>query len=68
MLQFIHDLLPSRVVFGAGSLAQLPDAAMRLGANHALVLCTPSTPTASRCACWPTTPTATSAPPTRTTR
>ena len=25
MLEFVHDALPGRVVFGAGSLARLPD-------------------------------------------
>jgi alcohol dehydrogenase class IV len=34
-------MLPGRVIFGAGSLAQLPDEVARLGAGKALVLCTP---------------------------
>src|SRR5690606_6065512 len=33
--------LPSRVVFGAGSLEQLPQAIDAMGARRALVLCTP---------------------------
>jgi len=43
MLQdrFHYSPLPGRVVFGAGSLAALPDEVARLGATRALVLCTP---------------------------
>jgi len=41
MLAFVYDALPSRVVFGAGSLDKLFDEARRLGAHRALVLCTP---------------------------
>lgn len=38
---FIYSAQPSRVVFGAGSLAGLADELKALGANKALVLCTP---------------------------
>jgi maleylacetate reductase len=38
---FVHEALPSRVVFGAGSLQQLPAEIDKLGAARALVLCTP---------------------------
>jgi maleylacetate reductase len=38
---FIYDILPSRVVFGAGCLDQLPAEIERLGATKALVLSTP---------------------------
>lgn len=41
MRGFTYEMLPGRVVFGAGSLAQLPDEVARLGAGKALVLCTP---------------------------
>jgi alcohol dehydrogenase class IV len=41
MLPFIYDILPSRVIFGAGSLDQLPAEVERLGATRALVLSTP---------------------------
>lgn len=41
MLQFTYQGLPSRVVFGAGSLDQLPEEIQRLGATRALVLSTP---------------------------
>lgn len=41
MLSFVYDALPSRVVFGAGSLARLPKELDRLGARRALVLTTP---------------------------
>lgn len=37
---FTCTALPSRVVFGRGSLAQLSDEVQRLGAKRALVLCT----------------------------
>ena len=37
---FIYDALPSRVVFGAGSLATLLDEIRKLDAHRALVLCT----------------------------
>lgn len=38
---FVFEGLPSRVVFGAGSLARLGDELARLGAQRALVLSTP---------------------------
>lgn len=41
MLSFIYDMLPSRVVFGAGSLDKLIEEIEKLGAKRALVLCTP---------------------------
>jgi len=41
MHDFIYEALPSRVVFGAGSLQQLAREIERLGAKRALVLCTP---------------------------
>ena len=40
-MKFIYNGLPARVVFGAGSLAQLPAEVERLGAKRALVLSTP---------------------------
>ena len=41
LLPFVYDALPSRVVFGAGSLQKLPEEIDKLGATLALVLCTP---------------------------
>lgn len=41
MKSFVYQGLPSRVVFGAGSLEQLPQAIEAMGAKRALVLCTP---------------------------
>ena len=41
MTPFVHQPLPSRVIFGRGSLARLPDEMQRLGARRALVLSTP---------------------------
>jgi len=41
MLPFVYDILPSRVVFGIGSLERLPEEMDRLGAARALVLSTP---------------------------
>ena len=41
MQSFVYDALPSRVVFGAGSLDHLPDEIRKLGAQRAFVLCTP---------------------------
>jgi maleylacetate reductase len=38
---FVYEALPSRVVFGAGSLQKLPEEIDKLGATRALVLCTP---------------------------
>jgi maleylacetate reductase len=40
-LSFVYQILPSRVIFGAGSLARLPEEIERLGATRALVLSTP---------------------------
>lgn len=41
MKPFVYQSLPSRVVFGAGSLQQLAAEVDRLGARRVLVLCTP---------------------------
>jgi maleylacetate reductase len=41
MQNFVYQGLPSRVVFGAGALARLPEEVERLGAKKALVLSTP---------------------------
>jgi alcohol dehydrogenase class IV len=41
MLSFVYEVLPSRVVFGTGSLQNLPEEIDKLGASRALVLCTP---------------------------
>lgn len=41
MHAFTYQAHPSRVVFGAGTLQQLPAEVDRLGAKRALVLCTP---------------------------
>ena len=41
MRAFTYQANPARVVFGAGSLQQLPAELERLGARRALVLCTP---------------------------
>jgi maleylacetate reductase len=38
---FVYNGLPSRVIFGAGSIAQLPAELERLGAKRALLLSTP---------------------------
>jgi maleylacetate reductase len=38
---FMYEALPMRVVFGAGSLAQLPDEVAALGLTSVLVLCSP---------------------------
>jgi maleylacetate reductase len=40
MLSFTYESLPSRIVFGAGSIAKLPEELDRLGARKALILCT----------------------------
>src|SRR4051812_35189887 len=40
MLSFVYDALPSRVLFGAGCLAKLPEEIERLGSTRALVLST----------------------------
>ena len=41
MPPFVYEALPSRVVFGVGSLQKLPEEIDKLGATRALVLCTP---------------------------
>src|ERR1700694_4888109 len=41
MHSFVYDMLPSRVIFGAGCLSKLPEEIERLGATRALVLSTP---------------------------
>jgi len=41
MLSFVYQMMPSRVVFGAGCLDRLPEEIERLGATKALVLSTP---------------------------
>ncbi len=41
MKPFVYNGLPSRVIFGAGSIAQLPAELDRLGAKRALLLSTP---------------------------
>jgi maleylacetate reductase len=41
MPSFTFQILPSRVIFGAGSLERLPEEIQRLGASKALVLSTP---------------------------
>jgi alcohol dehydrogenase class IV len=41
MKRFTYQSLPSRVVFGAGSLAELPREIEAMDAHRALVLCTP---------------------------
>ena len=41
MKPFVYDPLPGRVLFGAGTLAQLPAELDRLGAKRALLLSTP---------------------------
>jgi maleylacetate reductase len=38
---FVYNALPARVVFGAGSVARLPDEVARLGAKRPLLLTTP---------------------------
>jgi maleylacetate reductase len=40
-MEFIYTAQPARVVFGAGSLQRLPEEVAALGAQRALVLCTP---------------------------
>lgn len=41
-LAFVYDILPSRVVFGAGSFSRVPEEIDKLGANRVLVLSTPA--------------------------
>ena len=42
MERFVYTASPSRIVFGADSIDQLPAEIERLGATRALVLCTPN--------------------------
>lgn len=48
MTPFVHQNNPSRVIFGPGVLAQLPDEMQRLGLNRALVLSTPEQESGAR--------------------
>ena len=41
VLSFVYEALPSRVVFGAGTLDAVTEEVAKLGASRALVLCTP---------------------------
>jgi maleylacetate reductase len=41
MKSFVYQSLPSRVVFGAGSISSLTSELERLGSNKVMVLCTP---------------------------
>ena len=41
MEPFVYTTAPVRVIFGSGTLAQLPEEVARLGARRALVLATP---------------------------
>src|SRR3546814_19091935 len=41
MKQFIHDMLTGRIIFGAGSVAQLSDAIARIGAKRPFLLSIP---------------------------
>lgn len=41
MLAFVYEALPSRVIFGVGSLERVGEEVERLGVGRALVLCTP---------------------------
>jgi len=41
MQDFVYQSAPMRVVFGTGTLRQLPDELSRLGVTRALVLATP---------------------------
>lgn len=36
---FIHQTLPSRVVFGAGSVSRLPEEVIAAGLTRVLMLC-----------------------------
>ena len=38
MPAFVYDMLPSRVIFGAGRLDKLPEEILRLGATRTPVL------------------------------
>jgi maleylacetate reductase len=42
MLAFVHQSHPTRVVFGAGTIACLGDEIARLGMRRVMILCTPS--------------------------
>jgi maleylacetate reductase len=42
LLEFVHEARPGRVVFGAGSLRHLEREVLAIGADRALILCTPS--------------------------
>lgn len=53
MQPFVYDGLPSRVVFGQGTLAQLRQELEHLGCSRALVLATPQQhEQASRVLAW----------------
>lgn len=41
MTPFVYNANPSRVIFGSGTIAQLPDEITRLGTSRAIVLSTP---------------------------
>src|SRR6478752_4099900 len=41
MRTFVYNAHPARVIFGSGTLSQLPDEVARLGLERALVLATP---------------------------
>jgi alcohol dehydrogenase class IV len=41
MKPFVYQAAPTRVIFGPGTLARLPEEVARLGARHVLVLSTP---------------------------
>src|SRR3546814_7185941 len=41
MKQFIHDMRTGRIIFGAGSVAQLSDEIARIGAKRPFLLSTP---------------------------
>ena len=42
MRTFVYNAHPARVIFGSGTLSQLPDEVARLGLERALVLTTPN--------------------------
>ena len=41
-MEFVYQVMPSRVVFGAGTLGRVPEETERLGAGRALIVTTPS--------------------------
>src|SRR3546814_15554901 len=43
MKQFIHDMRTGRIIFGAGSVAQLSDEIARIGPKRPFLLSTPET-------------------------